>query len=89
MGGVPELSTILNFFFKMMELMPGSGVYVYAKDIRIASKKASGNAIARYLMSAFYTNHELVERGNFSGKNGKQGLDPSTVKAIVGKKQKV
>ena len=73
----------------MMELMPGSGVYVYAKDIRIASKKASGTAIARYLMSVFYTNHELVERGNLSGKNGKQGLDPSTVKAIVGKKQKV
>ena len=30
----------------MLELMPGSGVYVYAKDIRIASKKASGTAIA-------------------------------------------
>ena len=69
----------------MMELMPGSGVYVYAKDIRIASKKASGTAIARrYLMSVFYTNQELVERGNISGKNGKQGLDPSTVKAIGG-----
>ena len=39
-------------------------------------------------MSVFYTNQELVERGNISGKNGKQGLDPSTVKAIVGKNKK-
>ena len=68
----------------MLELMPGSGVSVYAKDIRIASKKASGTAVARYLMSVFYTNQELVERGNILGKNGKQGLDPSTVKAIGG-----
>nr|XP_022292772.1 uncharacterized protein LOC111103654 [Crassostrea virginica] len=52
----------------MMELMPGSGVYVYAKDIRIASKKASGTAIARYLMLVFYTNHELVERQHLRGK---------------------
>ena len=35
-------------------------------------------------MSMFYTNQGLVERGNISGKNGKQGLDPSTVKAIGG-----
>ena len=60
----------------MMELMPGSGVYVYAKDIRIASKKASGTAIACYLMSVFYTNQELVEKGNISGKKWKTGIRP-------------
>ncbi|KAJ8316679.1 hypothetical protein KUTeg_005769 [Tegillarca granosa] len=37
----------------MMELMPGSGIYVYPKDVRALSKKNSGTGMARYLMSVF------------------------------------
>lgn len=67
----------------MMELLPQRGIYVYPKDIRIAGKKESGTAMARFLMSIFYTNEELIERGNLMGKNGKRGLDKKIVDAIV------
>ncbi|KAJ8308286.1 hypothetical protein KUTeg_013160 [Tegillarca granosa] len=67
----------------MMELMPGSGIYVYPKDVRALSKKNSGTGMARYLMSVFYTNEELVRRGNLTGANGKEGLDKSILKTII------
>ncbi|KAJ8317209.1 hypothetical protein KUTeg_005113 [Tegillarca granosa] len=67
----------------MMELMPGSGIYVYPKDVRVLSKKNSGTGMARYLMSVFYTNEELVRRGNLTGANGKEGLDKSILKTII------
>lgn len=69
----------------MMELLPQRGIYVYPIDIRIARKKESGTAMARFLMSIFYTNEEMVERGNLMGKNGKRGLDKKIVDAIIGK----
>lgn len=48
----------------MMKLMPNSGVFVFPKDIRLAGKKGIGTAFAGYPMSVFYTNEELVTRGN-------------------------
>lgn len=70
----------------MMELMPNSGVFfVYPKDIRVSGKKESGTAMARYLMSVFYTNEELVLRGNLMGTNGKDGLNRQIVNTIIGK----
>lgn len=70
----------------MMELMPNSGVFVYLKDIRVPSgKKESETAMARYLMSVFYTNEELVLRGNLMGTNGKDGLNRQIVNTIIGK----
>lgn len=69
----------------MIELLPQGGIYVYPKYIRIAGKKESGTAMARFLMSIFYTNEELIERGNLMWKNGKRGLDKKIVDAIVGK----
>lgn len=65
----------------MMELMPNSGVFVYPKDTRVSEsrKKESGTAMARYLMSVFYTNEELVLRGNLMGTNGKDGLNRQIV----------
>lgn len=59
----------------MIELMPNSGVFVYPKDIRLFGKKENGTAMARYLLSVFYTNEELVLRGNLMGTNGKDGLN--------------
>lgn len=70
----------------MMELMPNSGVFVYPKDTRVPSgKKESGTAMARYLMSVFYTNEELVLRGNLMGTNGKDGLNRQIVNTIINK----
>ncbi|XP_062567979.1 uncharacterized protein LOC134230232 [Saccostrea cucullata] len=67
----------------MIELMPNSGVFVYPRDLRIASKKTNGTSIARFLMSVFYTSKELIERGNVMGVNGKHGLDKQITKAIL------
>lgn len=41
--------------------------------------------MARYLMSVFYTNEELVLRGNLMGTNGKDGLNRQIVNTIIGK----
>lgn len=68
----------------MMELMPQSGVYVYPRDIRSTSKKSSGTAMARHLMSIFYTNKELIDCGNLMGVNGKEGLNKEIVQTILG-----
>lgn len=40
--------------------------------------------MARHLMSVFYTNKELIDRGNVMGVNGKEGLNKEIVKAIIG-----
>lgn len=69
----------------MMDLMPNSGVFVYPKYIRVSGKKESETAMARYLMSVFYTNEELVLRGNLMGTNGKDGLNRQIVNTIIGK----
>lgn len=68
---------------KMVELMPGSSVYVYPATLREVQKIESQTAKARNLLSAFYTNAELVVAGNLTGANGKKGLDDKVVTAIV------
>lgn len=69
----------------MMDLMLNSGVFVYPKDTSVSGKKESGTAMARYLMSVFYTNEELVLRGNLMGTNGKDGLNRQIMNTIIGK----
>ncbi|XP_069108932.1 caldesmon-like isoform X2 [Argopecten irradians] len=69
--------------YHMIELLPGTGVYVYPKHIKMAQKKIKGTQVARYLMSVFYTNSELVSLGNLSGVHGKEGMDPTIAGAIV------
>lgn len=68
----------------MIELMPNTNVYIYPKDLKVVNKKSSGCAKARYLLSAFYTNDELVEAGNLSGARNKKGLDKQIVQTIIG-----
>ena len=70
--------------FQMIELMPGTNVYVYPKDVRVVGKMYGGCRKARYLLSAFYTNQELVAAGNITGVNGKSGLNQQVIKAITG-----
>lgn len=67
----------------MMELMPKSSVFLYPKDMRIVSKKPSGCRKARFLLSVFYTNEELVTAGNITGANEKKGLDKRVIDAIL------
>ena len=64
-----------NMSFQMIELIANTGVYLHPKELRVASKKANGTAIARYLLSAFYTNQELVDAGNITGVNGEKGIN--------------
>lgn len=68
---------------KMVELMPGSSVYVYPTTLREVQKMETQTAKARNLLSAFYTNAELLEAGNLTGANGKKGLDHKVVRAVV------
>lgn len=78
------LKTCFNFDCIDLELMPHTGVFLYPRDIRSTSKNPSGTAMVRHLMSVFYTNKELIDRGNVMGVNGKEGLNKEIVKAIIG-----
>jgi hypothetical protein len=69
----------------MTELMPNTGVFLYPKDLKVATKRESGGGIARYLLSSFFTNEELVEAGNLSGARDKKGLNKQIVQTIIGK----
>ena len=71
-------------YLQMVELMPGTGVYVYPATLRTVQKAESQTAKARHLLSVFYSNAELVEAGNLTGANGKPGLNQKIVTAIVG-----
>ena len=68
----------------MVELMPNTGVFLYQKNLRIVAKKTCGSTKARYLLSTFYTNEELIEAGNLSGARNKKGLDQKIVQTIIG-----
>lgn len=54
----------------MIELMPNLSQRPQGGKL----KKSSWCAQARYLLSAVYTNDELVESGNLSGARNKKGL---------------
>ncbi|XP_033725857.1 uncharacterized protein LOC117315671 [Pecten maximus] len=78
-GRVPSASANAHH---MVELLPGTGVYVYPKHITTAKRKQKGTQVARYLMSVFYTNTELVDCGNVTGCHGKKGMDKTIVNTI-------
>ena len=68
----------------MVDLIPGSRVFVYANTIKQASKRASGTGCAACLLNAFYTNEELKGK-NLTGANGKSAIDPDILNSIIGK----
>ena len=59
----------------MVDLIPGSRVFVYANTIEQASKRTSGTGCAACLLNAFYTNEDLKGK-NLTGANGKSAIDP-------------
>ena len=71
-------------FLQMVELVPGSRVFLYQTHLEEAGRKKSGTATARYLLSCFYSPSELMAAGNLTGKNDKRGLDGDIIDAIVG-----
>ena len=68
----------------MVELIPGSRVFVYANIIEQSSRRASGTGCAACLLNAFYTNEELKGK-NLTGANGKSAVDPDILNSIIGK----
>ena len=72
----------------MIELIPGSRVFVYAKTIEQASRRASGTGCAACLLNAFCTNEELKGK-NLTGANGKSAIDPDILNSIIGKNKDV
>ena len=68
----------------MVELTPGSRVYVYCNILEQASRQSSGSGCAAFLLNSFYTNRELVGK-NLTGANGKQSIDQDILNSIVGK----
>ena len=78
------LYVMYDLFLQMVELVPGSRIYLYETHLEEAERKKSGTATARFLMSSFYTPSELMEAGNLAGKNNKKALDSDIIDAIVG-----
>jgi len=68
----------------MIELVPGTRIYVYQNQLDKAMTRDSPTARARCIIMAFYTPEELVEAANLSGANEKRGLDPDVVDAVIG-----
>lgn len=68
----------------MVELTPGSRVFVYPNYLEQASRKTSASGCAAYLLNSFYTNQELLGK-NLTGRNGKASINPDILNSIVGK----
>lgn len=68
----------------MIELVPGTRIYVYQNQLDKAITRDSATARARCMLMAFYTPNEMVEAGNLYGANDKKGLDKEIVDAVIG-----
>lgn len=60
----------------MVELTPGSQVFVYQNNLHQAMARPS------FLLNCFYTNDELVGM-NLTGANGKQFPDKQILQSII------
>ena len=65
----------------MVELSPGSHVYIFQKDMEYVSRIPSGKKAALFLMSCFYSHDELVNM-TLSGGNGKKSFSKPCLGAI-------
>jgi hypothetical protein len=77
----------------MVELVTGSGVYVFDKNIAQAFKVGteketgtySGEKMARYLLNVFWSRKELVGATLSKAGRGKKILNQQIIEAILGK----
>ena len=67
----------------MVELTPGSQVFIYQNLVQQAIAKTSYKAAASFLLNCFYTNDEMIGM-NLSGANGKPHPDKHILDAIIG-----
>lgn len=67
----------------MVELTPGSQVFIYQNSIMQAKAKSSYKAAASFLLNCFYTNDELAGM-NLSGANEKPHPDKHILESIIG-----
>ena len=67
----------------MIELSPGSGIYVCDKHIDQAVARKSPTSCAAFLVTCFYTNTEMTGM-NLTGANGKPCPDKSNTDSILG-----
>ncbi|XP_069491242.1 uncharacterized protein [Ambystoma mexicanum] len=67
----------------MIELVLGTGLYLYESQLTLARSSArSQTALARLLLDVFFTRDEQA-KSNLSGENGLQCLNPRVVGTIV------
>lgn len=66
----------------MVELSPGSSVYVYVSHIERAARKKTPTSMACFLLSCFYADTELIGC-NLTGANSKKRLNPGIVDSII------
>ena len=66
----------------MVELTPGSQVFVYQNHLHQAVARTSYKAAASFLFNCFYTDDELVGM-NLTGANGKQCSDKQIRESII------
>ncbi|XP_069132960.1 serine-rich adhesin for platelets-like isoform X7 [Argopecten irradians] len=78
--------------FQMVELVPGSGVYLYHDQMVDALKtgletdqslERSGEKMARYLLGVFYTTRQLVGTTMSRGTSPKRLLNPVITESII------
>ncbi|XP_070546447.1 uncharacterized protein [Ptychodera flava] len=79
------LSKTVAEAFQMLELVPGSRVFLYQDQIRIAESKLqkNGTCTALYLLTCFYTKDELIGK-NLTGANQKASINSQITNAIIG-----
>lgn len=71
-------------YLQMIELSPGKGVYIYESHNTKAYSKQTATATARFLLSCFYNDEELIGK-SLTGKNGKQCLNGDILESILSK----
>ena len=85
--------SIIFVCLQMVELVTGSGVYVFDKNIAQAFKVGteketgtySGEKMARYLLNVFWSRKELVGATLSKAGRGKKILNQQIIEAILGK----
>ena len=68
---------------QMVELTPGSQVYIFQNLVQQAVAKSSFKSAASFLLNFFYSNDELLGM-NLTGANGKPHPDKDIIESIIG-----
>lgn len=67
----------------MIEISPGSGIFVFDGQIEQALARKSPTSCAAFLLNCFYTNTDMAGM-NLTGANGKPHPDKEIIDSIIG-----